>query len=53
MYIFKYFRKMDELDSVLLNLKACLLSTKGGIPLSQIESKFLKYFLYFYYFYFM
>jgi len=38
---------MDDLDSVLLNLKACLLSTKGGIPLSQIESKFLKYFFVF------
>lgn len=44
---------MDDLDSVLINLKACLLSTKGGISLNQIESKFLKYFLYFYYFCFM
>jgi len=36
--------KMDDLDSVILNLKACLVSTKGGIQLSQIESKLLKYF---------
>lgn len=33
---------MDDLDSVLLNLKACLLSTKGGIPLSQIENEYFK-----------
>jgi len=37
-------RKMDDLDSVILNLKACLISTKGGIQLSQLESKLLKYF---------
>lgn len=35
---------MDDLDSVILDLKACLISTKGGIQLSQIESKLLKYF---------
>jgi len=33
---------MDDLDSIILNLKACLISTKGGIQLSQLESKLMK-----------
>ncbi|KAL5233145.1 hypothetical protein ACI65C_000555 [Semiaphis heraclei] len=33
---------MDDLDSVILNLKACLISTKGGIQLSQVESEYSK-----------
>ncbi|XP_060876676.1 uncharacterized protein LOC132949690 isoform X1 [Metopolophium dirhodum] len=33
---------MDDLDSVILNLKACLISTKGGIQLSQIENEYFK-----------
>lgn len=30
---------MSDLDSVIINLKACLVSIKGGIPLNQLESK--------------
>lgn len=30
---------MSDLDSIIINLKACLVSTKNGIPLNQIESK--------------
>lgn len=30
---------MSDLDAIVVNLKACLVSTKGGIPLNQIESK--------------
>lgn len=32
---------MSDLDSIIINLKACLVSIKGGIPLSQLESKVL------------
>uniref|UniRef100_A0A2S2PIN6 Tudor domain-containing protein 7 n=1 Tax=Schizaphis graminum TaxID=13262 RepID=A0A2S2PIN6_SCHGA len=33
---------MEDLDSVILNLKACLLSTKGGVQLNQIENEYFK-----------
>lgn len=32
---------MDDLDSVIINLRACIVSIKGGIPLNQLESKLL------------
>lgn len=37
---------MSDLDSIIINLKACLVSTKSGIPLNQIEGKlfFIKIF---------
>lgn len=31
---------MCDIDTVIINLKACLISTKTGIPLNKLESKF-------------
>ncbi|XP_025206964.1 tudor domain-containing protein 7B isoform X2 [Melanaphis sacchari] len=33
---------MNDLDSVLLELNACLISTKSGIPLNQLEHEYFK-----------
>lgn len=43
---------MGDLDSVYANLKACLISCKGGIPLKDLESELellLKCYFYFVY----
>lgn len=40
---------MGDLDSVYANLKACLISCKGGIPLKDLESELFKCYFYFVY----
>lgn len=35
---------MSDLDSIIINLRACLVSIKGGVPLNQLESKFFGFY---------